>query len=48
MEEVDLSGVNWMTGQPQYKADSCLAVFFPFINRTVGKITPPPPSTLLI
>jgi hypothetical protein len=44
MEEVDLSGMTWMKGQPQYKANGCLGVFFPFIDRTVGKLIPQPPS----
>jgi hypothetical protein len=45
MEDVDLSGINWMKDQPQFKENSCLRVFFPFIDRKIGKITPPPPST---
>jgi hypothetical protein len=42
---VDLSRINWKKGQPQYKANGCLGVFFPFINRTIGKQIAPPPST---
>jgi hypothetical protein len=47
-EDADLAGINWTKGQPQYKANGCLGVFFPFINRTIGKIIPPPPSTQLV
>jgi hypothetical protein len=36
-EDLDLTGINWMKDQPQYKANSCLRVFFPFIDRIVGK-----------
>jgi hypothetical protein len=43
-EDVDFSKINWMKGQPQYKANGCLGVFFPFINRTIGKQIAPPPS----
>jgi hypothetical protein len=44
MENADLSGTNWKNGQPQYKANGCLRVFFPLIARKIGNITPPPPS----